>query len=151
MPEAYARYALSTHMYSACPELQPSRAEDLVAHREIGDGGADGFNLSGELAAEDRPPRPAESRDEAAEKRDGGSRFGVGPANVDVHPVDCGGVDLDEYLIFLRYRPLDVLESQDLRRSIPVVDNRSHEFPFLVSLGCERRIGPPYFHIRPAR
>ena len=47
--------------------------------------------------------------------------------------------------------PLDLFESQDLRRPVPVVDNCFHESAFLLSFGCERRIGPPCFHIRPAR
>ena len=35
---------------------------------------------------------------------------------------------LDEKLVVLRNRPLDLLESQDLRRPVPVVDNCPHAF-----------------------
>ena len=64
---------------------------------------------------------------------------------------DRRGVDLDEYFVLFGDGPLDVFESQDVRRPVPVVDNCSHESPFLLSFGCERRIGLPSFHIRPAR
>jgi hypothetical protein len=31
-------------------------------------------------------------------------------------------VDLDEYLVLVGYRPLDVIESQDVRSPVPVVE-----------------------------
>src|SRR5882762_7369853 len=68
---------------------------------------------------------------------------------MDVRPVDGRSVDLDEDLVLFGCRPRDLLEAQNVRRAVRVVDNRFHESAFLLSFGC--RIGPPTFHIRPAR
>ena len=44
-----------------CPEPEPSGAEDVVTDHELGDGGADLFDLSGQFVAEDPLPRSAEA------------------------------------------------------------------------------------------
>ena len=37
-------------------------------------------------------------------------------------------MDLHQYFVVLGYRPVDFLESQNARRAVLVVDNRSHAF-----------------------
>ncbi len=106
--------------YSAC-RAEALDAEDVVADLELGDGGADGLDLAGELDAEDPVLRPAKAGEEAGEER-------LRAAPAAVRPVDRGGVDLDEDLVVFRDRPLDLFEPQYLRRPVPVVDNRSHAF-----------------------
>ena len=133
------------------PEPEPTAAEDVVADRELANSCADCFDLSGQLAAEDPLPRSADARDDAAEERDGQAATSVGFTSRAVRPGDRRGVDLDEYFVLLGDGSLDIFESQDVRRPVPVVDNCSHWFPFLLSVGCGYRIGPPCFHIRPAR
>ena len=49
------------------------------------------------------------------------------------------------------YRPLDVVDAQHLRRSIPVVHDRSHAAHVLSSVRCRRWIGPPWLQALPAR
>src|SRR2546425_353037 len=56
------------HELRVCPEPHPSRAEHLVAHGELADRRADSFDNSRELAAEDPPPRSADTKDEAADE-----------------------------------------------------------------------------------
>ena len=119
-------------------------AEDVVTDGELADGCADCFDLSRQLGAEDPLLRSAEAKEEANEEW-------LSCTNAAVRPGDRRGVDLDEDLVLLGDGPLDVFESQDVRRPVPVVDNCSHESPFLFGFGCERRIGLLYFHIRPAR
>ena len=80
----------------------------------------------------------------AREERFGGTEAAV-------RAVDGRGVDLDQNLVVLRDRPLDVFEPQDLRRPVPVVDDGSHEAHFLSSLRGARWIGPPWLQARPAR
>jgi hypothetical protein len=104
-----------------CAELVRTDAEDAVADRELGDRWANCFDLSGQLAAEDPPVRSEEAGDEAADEI-------LGAAKPAVRPVDRRGVDLHEDLVVLRHRPLDLFESQNVRRPVPVVDNRSHGF-----------------------
>ena len=98
---------------------EPTDSEDVIADLELADGAADCFDLSGQLHAEDPPPRPTEP-DEGADEE----RFRTPPAAVG--PGDGGGVDLHEHFVVLRNRPLDVLDSKNLRRPVLVVDNRSH-------------------------
>ena len=43
-------------------------------------------------------------------------------------PVDRRGVDPDEDFVLFRYGPLDFVESQNLRRPVPVVHNCFHRF-----------------------
>ena len=96
-------------------------AEDLVADLELGHGRTDRLDLSGELAAEDRPLRPHETGDEAADEL-------LGAAKPGVRPSDGRRVDPDEDLVVLGHRPLDLLEPQNLGRPVPVVDDCSHAF-----------------------
>src|SRR5205085_1636088 len=129
------------------PEPEPTAAEDVVTDRELVDGCANCFDLSGQLAAEDRLLRSADARDEAAEERDGQAATPVGFSSRAVRSGDRRGMDLDEDFILFGDGPLDVFESQDVRRPVPVVDNCSHWFPFPFSVGCGYRIGPPCFHL----
>src|SRR5258706_5699248 len=68
---------------------------------------------------------------------------------MDVGPVDRRGMDLDEDLVLFVYRLGYILESQNVGRAVIVVDDSFHESAFLLSFGC--LMGPPTFHIRPAR
>ena len=106
--------------YSACaPKLLD--AEHLVPDLELGDGCADRLDLAGQLHPEDLPLRTAETGEEAADEDFGAAK----PA---VRPVDGRGVDLDQDLVVVGDGPLDLLESQNLRWPVPVVDNGSHAF-----------------------
>ncbi len=108
----------------------------MVTDRELVDSGANCFDLSRQLAAEDPLLRSADARDEAAEERDDQAATSVGFTSRSVQPVDRRGVDLDEDLVLFGYRPFDVFESQNVRRPVPVVDNCFHESAFLLSFGC---------------
>ncbi len=106
-----------------------AHAEDLVSHVELADGCTDRLDDAGQLHAADPVLRPAKAREEAREERVGRPVSAVGSG-------DGRGVHLDEDLVLLRLGPLDLLESQDLRRPVSVVDDRSHATsprPFSVS------------------
>jgi hypothetical protein len=53
----------------------------------------------------------------------------LGAAKSRIRPIDRGGVDFDQDFVVLRYRPLDLLEPQNFRGPVPVVDDRSHMVP----------------------
>src|SRR5207245_9573971 len=86
--------------------------------------------------------RAADAGCAVAEEHDEWAATWVGFTSRAVRPGDRRGVDLDEGLVLFGDGPLDVFESQDVRRPVPVVDNCSHESPLLLSFGCERRVGP---------
>src|SRR6266516_3538238 len=113
-----------------CTEPETTAAENVVTDRELADGCANCFDLSRQLAAEDPLLRSADARDGAADERDGQAATSVGFTSRAVRPGDRRGVDLDEDLVLLGDGPLDVFESQDVRRPVPVVDNCFHESPF---------------------
>jgi hypothetical protein len=94
-------------------------AEDAVTDLELGDGCAGCLDLSGQLHPEDLPLRSAEASEEPGDER-------LGAAKSAVRPGDGRGVDLDEDFVVLGDGPLDVFESQNVRRPVPVVDNGSH-------------------------
>ena len=94
-------------------------AEDVVADRELADRSAGCLDLSGQLGAEDPLLRSPHAGEHAPEER-------VGLANVAVCPVDRRGVDPHEHFVVLGYGSLDLFDSQDLRRPVPVVNDRSH-------------------------
>ena len=94
-------------------------AEDAVADLELGDGRADRLDLAGQLQPEDLLLRPEQAGEEAADEDLGAAKSAVGPG-------DRGCVDPDEDLVVLGDGPLDLLESQDLRRPVPVVDDGLH-------------------------
>ena len=96
-------------------------AEDAVSHVELRDRDTDRLDHAGELEAQDPPLGSQQAEHETPDER---ARL----AHVTVRPRDRGGVDAHEHLVVLRDRPLDVLESQNGRRPIPVVDNCSHAF-----------------------
>src|SRR5258708_7849590 len=93
------------------PEPEPTAAEDVVTDRELVDGCADCFDLSGQLAAEDPLPRSADATDDAAEERDGQAATPVGFSSRAVPSGDRRGMDLDEYFVLFGDGPLDVFES----------------------------------------
>src|SRR5207245_2451316 len=115
------------------PESEPGVAEDTVADRELGDGGAGCYDLSRKLTAEDRLPRSADAGHGAAEDRDRDAGLGVGFARVDVQPVYRRGVHLDQDLVLLGCRPFDVHEPQDFWGPVPVIDNCPHDSPCLAA------------------
>src|SRR5262249_28463752 len=106
-------------------------AKDLVTGCELGDGRAGCFALASHLGAEDIPPRPGETADEPADER-------LALTNPSVGPIDRRGADLDQDLVFLGHRPLDLGEPQDLRRPIPVEDNCSHQLPVPSPVGIAK-------------
>src|SRR5712692_9101409 len=122
-----------------CTEPEAGVAEDVIAGGELADGGADRFDLSGKLGAEDRLPWPAYAGDKPAEKRDGRPAFSVGFARVDVQPVDRRGMHLDEDLVVLCDGPLDIRDVQEAWRPVVVVDNRPHEYRNLPDCVTRRR------------
>src|SRR5918995_2089349 len=117
-------------------EGRAARPEEVVAHCELGDGSADRLDLARELAAEDPVPRPHEAAEEAPEER-------FGRAAMAVRAVDGRGADPDQEFVLPEARPLDVLEPQNVRRPVPVVNDRPHDFTILSSVRCARWMGPP--------
>ena len=111
-------------------------AEDLVSHLELGDGGAHGLDDAGQLHAADPVLRPAEAREEAREERVGRPVSAIGSR-------DRRGEDPDEDLALIRHGALDVLESLDLGRPVPVVHNRSHAFTSSRSFAVVAGAGAP--------
>ena len=99
-------------------EVRPD-ADDPVADLEPLDGRPYRCDLSRHLGAEDTLLRPKEAAEEALQERLRG-------ANVAVGPVDGRRMDPDENLVVGRLRPLDLLDTKDLRGSVPVVDDRPH-------------------------
>jgi hypothetical protein len=95
-------------------------AEHVVADQELAHDGTEGFDLASELGAEDRPPRAANAGKEPGEPiLDAANSHGVAPRH-------GRGVDPNQHLVFLRHRPRDLADAQNLRRAVPIVDNRSH-------------------------
>ena len=91
----------------------------MVANGELSDRFANILHLSRNFAAEDPPLGVSDTREETPYEW-------VGSAAVTVCLVDRRGVDLDEDLVVLRRRAPDFLESQDVRRAVPIVDDCSH-------------------------
>ena len=107
-----------------------SQAEHPVSHCELRDCVTHRLDHAGELEAQDPPSGSSQPEHEPPEER-------ARTAHVAVRLRDRRGVDANENLVVLGSRSLDLLESQDGRRPVPVVDNRSHDFasplPFSVS------------------
>src|SRR5438034_8216307 len=122
-------------------EPEPSRAEDVVADGELVDGSADGFDHSRQLAAEDPPPRSADTKDDAGDQRDRQATTSVGFSSRTVQPIDRRGVDLDQDFVVLGHRPRDFLESLHRRWPIAVVYNSSHEFQRRLKASITTRVG----------
>jgi hypothetical protein len=91
----------------------------VVTHLELGDGRADCLDLPRQLRAGDLPLGPQQAGDKAADEVLGAALRRIGP-------VDRRGVDLDEDFVVLGDRPLDLFQPQNLRRPVPVVDDRPH-------------------------
>ncbi len=87
------------------------QAEDAVADGERADGCAHRRHLAGELAAEDLPPWSEETRIEPRDEKLGAPKSGI-------CAIDRRRVDPDQYLFARNDGPRNVLESQDVRRSI---------------------------------
>ena len=101
-------------------------AEDLVADGELVDAVADLDDFSREL----HPGRAVLGSEEAGEDaREERLRTSV-PA---VRPVDGRRMNLDENLVFLRSRPLDLLDPQNLRGPVAIEHNCLHLVPFRLS------------------
>src|SRR2546423_8199642 len=115
-------------------EADPGYAEDVLADRQIADRRARGDDLPGKLAAQDPLPRPADTKDEAADELDDKATTPVGFSSVTVESVHGRGADLHQDFVVPGHGPLDLLESLHLGRPVPVVDNGSH------SVELERRV-----------
>ena len=101
---------------------EDARSEDAVADAELGHGVPDLRDFAGELGAEDPLLRPTDTGEEAAEERMRGAPGRVRPRHRRrAHP--------DEYLVLLRHRARHVLEPQDVRRPVPIVDDGPHLDP----------------------
>ena len=108
-------------------EPEPSCTEDVVAHGELVDGSADGFDHSRQLAAEDPPPRSTDTKDDTADQRDRQTAASVGFTCGAIQSVDRRGVNPDENLVLFWDGPIHFFEAQDVGRTVPVIDNSSHE------------------------
>jgi hypothetical protein len=124
------------------PEAEPTAAEDVLTDRELEDLRANSFDFSRQLAAEDPLLRSADARDKAAEERDGQAAPSVGFTRRAVRSGDRRGMDFDEDFVLFGDGPLDVCESQDVRRTVPVVDNCSHAFTSSQRFNARFGIGP---------
>jgi hypothetical protein len=109
-----------TEIFGVSAELVAGQAENRLARDERGDVPADRFDLAGELASQDRPPRPSEPREETNE-------YGIGLAKAAVRAIDGRGVDLDEQVIGSGDRRGNGRNPNDLGRPIPRMDSRPHE------------------------
>ena len=107
--------------------------EDTVADLELGDCGADGCDLAGELAPGDPPVGAAQAVEEAGDERRTGTSVRVGT-------VDGARLDPDEHFVVGGNGALNVLDPQDLRRPVSVADDRSHAW---VTDGSVRRDSRP--------
>jgi hypothetical protein len=102
--------------------------EHLVADPEPGHGCADGFDLAGQLDAERPPSRPAEPGEEAPEDRRSRPRVPIGLG-------DRAGADRDQDLVVLGHGPLDLFDSEDLRRPVAILDYGFHALtPYRVTV-----------------
>ena len=99
-------------------ELGRFDPEHVVADRELPDGCADRVHRAGQFAPEDPPLRPADPAEGADEER---VRLPEGA----ISPVDRRRADADEHLVVLGNRAPDLLDPQDLRRPVAVVDDGS--------------------------
>ncbi len=97
----------------------PPHAEDVVADRELRHRAADCDDDACELHAGCPVPRPQHAGEEAREERLGGAE----PA---IRAIDRRGADLDEDFVVFRDRSLDLLDPQDLGRSVAVEHDCSH-------------------------
>ena len=112
--------ALSAHADELCIRPEPAAdAEDVVADRELADRWANRLDLPGQLGAQDSLLRSTQAGEEPPEER-------VGSTSVTVRPVDRRGTDPDQDFVLFGARPLDLLEAQDLRRAVPIVDDCPH-------------------------
>ena len=121
-----------------------AEAEDLVADSELVDAVADCDDLARELHARRAVLRPEETREDPREER-------LGAPEPAVRPVDGRRVNSHEHLALFRLGPFHLLDPQDLGRPVAIEHDCSHLVPFRLSVGCGCLIGPPCFHMRPAR
>ena len=98
---------------------EPTGAEDVVTDAELADGCAHRFDLARQLDAQRAPLRPPKAADEAPEER-------MGRTNVGVRLGDRRGVDPDQDLVVPGDRSFDLLDSEDLRRTVAVLDDGFH-------------------------
>jgi hypothetical protein len=97
------------------------RPVDLVPRTHGGDGWTDRSDDAGEVAARDLEARPPEPDLET-------SQVGHAPDEVPVRRVDRGGVDLDEHLVVVEDRIVDVGHREDVgRASVAGAGDGSHD------------------------
>ncbi len=116
----------------------PPHAEDLVADLELRHRAADCDDDACELHAGCPVLRPQHAGEEAREERFGGPE----PA---IRAVDRRCANLDEDFVVLRLGALDLLDAQDLGRSVTVEHDCSHRLTSshrFVALGGSGRRGP---------
>ena len=89
-------------------------------------GTSDGFDGPGELTAQDRLSRPANSRDRATEQRHGDATPPIRVARRTVSPGDRRRVDAHEDRVVAGRGVVDLRQPQDLRRSVSVIDHGPH-------------------------
>jgi hypothetical protein len=92
---------------------------DVIAGTEPGHSGTDRFDPAGQVTSADGNPWPAQAQCRAHDVR---------PADGDtpVCVVDGGRVHADEHLVRPGSGLVDVLQSQDVARSVRVLDDRAH-------------------------
>jgi hypothetical protein len=90
--------------------------EDAVADPELGYHRAHLGHLTGELAARDLALGPSQPVEETGDERLAGAVVGVGA-------VDCARANPDQQLVIRRNGTLDLLDSQDLGRPVPIADH----------------------------
>jgi hypothetical protein len=94
-------------------------AEHPVAGPERRHLAADRDDLVGELAPEDRDPRPGEPREEPNDE-------GLGRTEPAVSAIDRGRMDPHEQLVVLRNRPIDLSDANHVRRPVPRANGGLH-------------------------
>src|SRR5712692_11776757 len=97
-----------TDELGVCAEPEPTSPKDLVTDRELVDVCADSFDLSRQLGAEYPLLRSAQARDGAADERDDEAATAVGLTSRAVRAGHGHGSDLDDDLVLLGYRSLDI-------------------------------------------
>src|SRR5260370_6153532 len=101
-------------------------SEHVVADGEPADRCPDCFDLSRQLCAQDPLPGSPQAEDQADQERLTRPNAAVGTGH-------RRPVTLHEHLVIAGDGPLDVFEPLNLRRPVPVVDDRFHWSPLVCS------------------
>jgi hypothetical protein len=110
-----------------CTEAETGVSKDGIADRELTRAWTERFDRTRELTAENRLPRSAQSRDEAADDADEEATVAIGIPSRTVGSRDRRGVNPNQYFVILRLRSGDLRDAQHLWGSVPVVDNGLHQ------------------------